>query len=727
MKPFAFIQTVVSTVILTLATGAALAAPKKGGPDIPYLLGKVPASDPAATEVIEILPKRQGQYPRLIFTEDEYATLKSQIPGDPILQESYDRVSKAASGFRIPKGPKPSFVKGDTAALSKAGGSFPNLALAYGIDRDPQVKEKLIGLLELYLNEPHWATGRELDSNMGAGNNMLAVGLAFDAVADELEPAFRQQVAEKLLTHVRRLHYLGFEKGNDKVLHYWQQDPANNHRWHRIAGMSACLLSIADMEELETDYLMEQLKGHMDFVMEWYPEDGDCHEGTGYQTFGFHFLAIAAMMLDNNIGTNYLEHPGFRNAWMQQVYSTVPGGTKTMSFGDANNKERGLGHYGAAFFLSPKLTRNQDVQAAMAERYRFQTKDNRSMTPYTYPWMMLVYYDATVGEGDINNLPTEYLMADMGVAYLRDSWEEDAVLMMFKCGPYGGYKLNEYRNTNDFHYVNVAHDDPDANTFSIAMDNELVVHPGTYFSRKWTANHNTILVNGKGQIGEGSQYTQPVPETDMTTLSYLTSWKKGDDGRIIVEGEAGNAYPDLKQFRRTAIWLPQDYILILDHVAAEGEQEINWVAYADNAQFDDPAAGKGHLKTQDGDPLKYQIFSNRQLEASIDYYQFYGRFFHLLMNRTQFDATAESVRYATIFDPWKRGDLELTFDDQDGKVTLTVKGKGIDDTWSWTPSSDLQTPSTITGKRNGQPLIALTPADKAPHGHAAHGTVAQTH
>jgi len=58
----------------------------------------------------------------------------------------------------------------------------------------------------------------------------------------------------------------------------------------------------------------------------------------------------------------------------------------------------------------------------------------------------------------------------------------------------------------------------------------------------------------------------------------------------------------------------------------------------------------------------------------------------------------------------------MIFKDSGDTATITVKGEGFEDTWTWKQSKDNTAPSLIEGKRNGGPLIALTEQDKAPHG-----------
>src|SRR6476660_1062777 len=101
--------------------------------------------------------------------------------------------------------------------------------------------------------------------------------------------------------------------------------------------MAACLLSIADEEGIEAGFLLQELKKEFDFITTWLPKDGDCHEGAGYQVFGFSYLALGTTMMDRVLGTSYRKSPGLANAWAQQLYYSAPGRTGDISFGDDMN------------------------------------------------------------------------------------------------------------------------------------------------------------------------------------------------------------------------------------------------------------------------------------------------------------------------------------------------------------------------------------------------------
>ncbi|HSI83891.1 MAG TPA: hypothetical protein VK970_08905 [Candidatus Methylacidiphilales bacterium] len=707
-------------LMLSIATSSIHAAGADAPSKVDYQgnLSRIPAKDPEVKGAPALLPSVTGKHPRLLFTAEEIEQLKKATQSDPLLKEVYEATAASAKRARPGKErPLPIFLT-DTPALAQSNGSTVSMAYAYAINKDPDTLANIKEWLKVMLEQEYWADTLELDSSMGAACNMLLAGALFDAAYNELEPELRSKFAAKLLIHARRLHYLGHKKLALISNKYWQQDPQPNHRWYRARGLAACVLSISDEPGLDTAYLRQELKNEMDFLIKWYPHDGDCHEGAGYQVFGFRSLADAAGMMDRCLGTSYLKAPGFSNAWAQQLYYWLPGRGSNMGFGDDMNSSRPFGYDDAAFFISPHLSRDKNVQAALMRRYKMMAvrKDGR---PYVAPWSLMAYYDPTVGEGDYKALPLHRLFADLGAATMRDSWEADTVMFAFKCGPYGGFGLNHYRQTFNAdgkpQYINVAHDDPDANSFALGKGADFFFHPGFYSFRKLTSLNNTLIVNGKGQRNEGSDYTQPVANVDMRALSYLTGWKPGANGRVIIEGETGASYTGLTRFRRSAVWMPGEYLLLLDDVRAGEQQNITWLAAAERAKFVNPEEGLCYSYTKSGARMDFQILANKPLDGAIDYCFMDGRFGSALIHQFQFTAKADTVKYACLIDPWQKKP-RLTFTEAGDVMTLTVKSESFTDTWTWTPAKDDKTPSMLECKRAGVTLISLTDKDKAPLG-----------
>jgi len=731
-----------AVLAIVLSTMPVMAAPAT--PDtIQKDLALVPATDPSASNAPQLLDAIKGVHPRLLFTTQEIAALKAAIPSDPVLQKGYQGTTQWAKMALVPTGPNPLIVQDDQSALVKGLAQAPAMAYAYALDKDPAIKKKIVDTLTDMLNAPYWANVPELDTSMGAGCNMFVVALLYDAVYNDLDPALRAKLTQKIFTHARRMYYLGNKQLAVNVIKYWQQDPQNNHRWYQgDMGLAACVLVVADEQGIDAGYMLQSLKAEMDFVMKWYPPDGDCHEGAGYQNFGYTPIVAACEMMDRNLGTTYLKDSGLKNAWSQQIYYWVPGRQSDISWGDDQN---GVATYYSpnddTFFFGPHLSRDKEAQAAllmhMDKSLAYLTTKGNGKTPLL-PWTLLAFYDPTVGQGDYHNLSLYKLFPDIGAASMRDSWEDNAVVFTFKCGPYGGYKLNEYRNSTpdaqgNPHPVNVAHDDPDANEFAMAVGNGFAFHPGVYTEStdpkvvKLSQEHSTITVDGKGQVGEGFGFTQPVGHADMTKFSYLTGWKSDDKGHIIIEGEAGPAYrgqtgpelkaagnkladPVLKMYRRTAIWMPKEYILILDNIQANGAHAIMWHGTTPISQVTN---GQGIATTETGQQVGFQTVSDHSFDSKSVPMTLFGRFGNVQVQQIQYTLSTDAVRFATVLDPWKTTP-QVKISSSGGTTTVNIHGAHFDDTWTWQDPKDATTPSSINGTRGGAALISLTDADTAP-------------
>jgi len=430
--------------------------------------------------------------------------------------------------------------------------------------------------------------------------------------------------------------------------------------------------------------------------------------------------------MDRNLGTDYLKKSGLKNAWRQQIYYWLPGRLSDISWGDDQNSiATYVDHNAFSFFLGPHLSGDQSAQAALLMKLDKLSLPDKSGKPAILPWTALAFYDPTVGKADYNTLPLYRLFSDIGAASMRDSWGDDAVVFTFKCGPTGGYKLNEYRmatlENGKPHGVNIAHDDPDANEFALAVGNGFAFHPGVYSTSRSTAEHSTLTVDGIGQVSEFPSWTPPLDGVDWQQFSYLTGWKSDEKGHVIIEGEAGSAYrgklekqdtlpePVLKTYRRTAIWMPKEYILILDNIAGNGAHKITWHGNAPKSQVTN---GKGTVTTETGTPVAFQTVANKDFQSSANDIVLKGRFGDQPLQQLQYTLSTDAVKFATVLDPWKTGaTVKIT---PGATTTVEVSGTGYDDTWTWNEPKDAKTPSVIDGKRGGAPLVSLTEADVAP-------------
>lgn len=87
---------------------------------------------------------------------------------------------------------------------------------------------------------------------------------------------------------------------------------------------------------------------------------------------------------------------------------------------------------------------------------------------------------------------------------------------------------------------------------------------------KWTRNHGTLLVNGRGQLGEGHTWFDRKAVLRANARSAIVKAEPTaafdyavGDGRNIYPGDTG-----LKRFRRHFIYVRPDFVVVADELQA---------------------------------------------------------------------------------------------------------------------------------------------------------------
>jgi len=173
--------------------------------------------------------------------------------------------------------------------------------------------------------------------------------------------------------------------------------------------------------------------------------------------------------------------------------------------------------------------------------------------------------------------------------------------------------------------------------------------------------------------------------------------------------------PVLKKFRRSIIWIPGEYILVLDDIVSDGPRLIMWRGAVEKAQFIKPEEGRCQILTKNGKTVDLQILGNKPFQGAIDHLFLAGRWGNELIQQLQFSIKSDSVKFACLLDPWKKAPT-MTLKETGDTVTLTIHSTTFDDTWTWRGAKDSMTPSFVTGTRGAAPLISLSEKDQAPRG-----------
>ncbi len=205
-------------------------------------------------------------------------------------------------------------------------------------------------------------------------------------------------------------------------------------------------------------------------------------------------------------------------------------------------------------------------------------------------FLNLAWFDPSVRPRPPRRLPRLRHFQDNGLVILRSGWQGNAeAVLAFRCGPHAGHHaLRHYTQS-----IGGGHMCPDAGSFVLFARGDWLVCDGGY-ARKFTAYHNTVLVNGIGQTGEKSG--------DWFECVELRREKRGPRmlraeeraGRAVITGDATAAYEHragLRRFWRHVVCPRPDTWVLVDELRAEQPATFELYFHSHGA-----AVHSGHFK-----------------------------------------------------------------------------------------------------------------------------------
>ena len=162
----------------------------------------------------------------------------------------------------------------------------------------------------------------------------------------------------------------------------------------------------------------------------------------------------------------------------------------------------------------------------------------------------------------------------METVFARTSWDDDASYVALVSRPLGGHVWSEL--CEKFGLSGTAHNHPEQNHFVLFGRGEVLAGDPGYTYDKQTRDHNTVLVDGKGQYGDGEMWPKPTPGR-----AHITQFTTQDDVTIIA-ADATSAYSaelGLAQFERTLVLAGRDLVVVGDRLAANQPRKFSWLLH----------------------------------------------------------------------------------------------------------------------------------------------------
>jgi len=506
-------------------------------------------------------------HPRLLLDSSLIQVLKGKI--DNSHKFIWDVIEQKANNYLISN---PANSSNDEDDTRKDGDAIPWLALAYLMTDDSIYADKAVSWMITVCNYPTW----DGNTSLGAGHCLLGVSLAYDWLYYFMTEVQRHTIQD-------RLSYFAGEM-SENPRH--KERYLANHCQVEYTGLAAAGLALYDDVPIADDWV-RQSYNIFNEAYQIFGIDGGSTEGHQYfglmTEFQMHFNKLSKKFLGRDF---YQESDWLKNMGYFVLYSCLPDFEPEnciMRFGDTRNYDfNGHGPEYQMFNLASEY-RNPHFQWLALEMC-----DRNIGTTDRMGWSNLLWYDETILSSPPDNLNTFRHFDDTGWITSRSNWGQEAVMIGFKCGPFHGHAIQRiYDNLGEYHGFVNGHGHPDVNHFNIYAFGEWLVADDGYSKPKKTSYHNTILVNGYGQLGEwttevnSNWFDRQSVFNARASSSILKA--ESDSSYDYIVGDAENIYrPEagLSKYLRHVIFLKPDLIIIIDDLQAEESSKFEWMLHS---------------------------------------------------------------------------------------------------------------------------------------------------
>ena len=516
------------------------------------------------TPVPNELQQVHGVHPRLYLDAAGIAELRLAVAGThaPLWREVQELADAA-----VKRGP-PAYREDDGWSGSEqlwqreVGNAMPVLAMAYVISGERKYLEAAQAWALASCGYKTWGLGRINGMDLAAGHQLFGLGIVYDWCYADLDEAARETIRET----VARRGSAMFEAAVTRKA-WWGRSYLQNHLWVDACGLSVAGLAVFDEvedAELWLGFALDKFRR----TMEALGSDGASHEGVGYWEYGVEYLLKFMHVARERLGVDLYQHDWWRNTARYPLCLSLPRQAWTRSNSIVDIADCPRGHwYGPDYLLRGLAREYRDPQA----QWLAWESAAADVTSAGAPWLNLVWYDPAVPATPPDGLPTLHNFNDMDIVSARSDWSGEESLVVLKCGPFIGHKALE-----EFDYdPGGGHVHPDANHFVLFGAGAWLVRDDGYRS-KWTGQHNTLLVDGRGQLGEGEQWFQGGQPLAVKARPRILRAESTATLDYIV-GDATEAYPadlGLERFQRHLLFLKPDVLIVADDIQLKESKSL---------------------------------------------------------------------------------------------------------------------------------------------------------
>lgn len=573
-----------SSLFILFAAGSAASAaqsaneslgPKDTGGKATYLLNEMKTLRSA------LKPELSGVHPRVYFTGSELEALRAKAHGP---EGSWWK--QQTTHLRVLEGPPPPPPAEKRREQNNVALAIAEAAFAYKIDGDPRVLACAKQYMDAALSYEVWGySWSKPNVDLAAGHLLYAMGVAYDLLYNDLAPGDRARYRDAIARHGHLL-YEYFAPRPGRVWSYSQ-----NHTFIPIAGLAVAAYAVYG-EVPEAAQWAALSRAIYDRVLATYSKDGYYFEGFEYWIFSTPWIIHYLDAQLHATGEDLFNRPGLKQAHLYVAHSVTPGGQMMFDLGDVfegsiTRSKKGddyeRSHPGGHFET------NYNVLYDLAAR--FHDPEIQGVADYLRglgqtgqeEWWTLAWRNEAIKSAPMSSVPAWHWFKDHDVAFWRSSWKDDATAVAYKCGPAEGHaaaRLKQY--LPDWHFEQ-GHVHPDVNSFILWAKGSYLTGDSGYAGVPKTIDHNTLLIDGKGQgtngVGHDAWAKFDYARLDTVRITKVEFTRDG----FVLTGEGSGAYDvslGLTGFERT-LTMRTGVLHVTDRIAATGSHTYTELLHAD--------------------------------------------------------------------------------------------------------------------------------------------------
>ena len=437
----------------------------------------------------------------------------------------------------------------------EVGNKLPFLALAHLLTGDPNFARAAARWSLASCAYSTWGLGRRDGVDLAAGHQLYGLALVYDWLYDTLTAAERDTIHQTLLQRGAALFNAA------RTTAYWRNSFLQNHLWVNATGLTAAAMAL-NGEAGSADWIT-LARDKFDRTEAALGPDGASHEGAGYWTYGAEYLLKFWHLAGQPPSSVWWKHTA---AYYQYLLLPRNAWTPDSSVVDLGDSPR-FGWYGPDYLLRRLAAINRDGHA----QWLAQELELSGAAHSSARWLNLLWHDPSLAPQPPRDLPTLRHFEDMGIVSARSSWNGDESLVVFKCGPPLGHAATDALTYD----AGSGHVHPDINHFVLFANGEWLLRDDGY-SWKQTDQHNTLTLDGKGQLGEGSMWFRGI-ECLKAKAHPRILLAQSSPTLDEIAGDATAIYPaalGLKRFVRRLFFLKPDVLIVADEIETDRAQPL---------------------------------------------------------------------------------------------------------------------------------------------------------